>query len=155
MNKGNNSGIATSYKEQKKKDSERRILEDARRKCSLFPDGEIISFERPDLRIKTDTGWLGIEVTQLFRLPMKVEASHREVCRLAERMYYASPDAFPVFVSVTFLDDEQCQRENPKGWIRLTDPKTGRKKGKIVSSLVEFVLHHVRTGTLAHSHKER
>jgi hypothetical protein len=143
MNKGNTFDVATSYKE--KKDSEKRIMQDARSKCSLFPDGEIIASDRPDLRIKTDTGWLGVEVTQLFRLPMKAEAFHREACILAESMYHASADARPVFVSVTFLDDEQCQRENPKGYSRLPSRKTGRKK-EMARLLMEFVVRHVRTG---------
>jgi hypothetical protein len=144
MNKGNKLGMATSSEEQK--DSERRILEDARSKCSLFPDGEIIISERPDLLIKTETDWLGVEVTQLLRLPMQIEAFHQEVRVLAERMYHASADTLQIFVNVSFLDDERCQRENPKGWSRLIDRKTGRKKDKMARSLVEFVVRHVRRG---------
>ena len=51
----------------KQKDIERGILEAARRASSLFPIGIIEDFEEPDLRIKMDTGWLGVEVTEIVR----------------------------------------------------------------------------------------
>jgi hypothetical protein len=139
--------MGTSLKEQTKKESERRILERARAICPFFPAGETKSSECPDFRIETDGGSVGIEVTRLFRLPMETQAFHREVVSVAQETFHELQEAQSVFVNVDFLSDEQCERENRKGWDRLVDKKTGSKKHKLASSLTDFVSGHVRAGT--------
>ena len=136
-----------------KKNSERRILEAARAICPLFPSGEIELSERPDLLIRTDTGSLGIEITELLRpkvgkslRPVENEAFHRKVLRLAEKNYDSAPDAKPVWVGAAFLDEEQCSHENPEGWSRLNDQKTGNKAEKMSKALAEFVERRVLRG---------
>lgn len=137
-----------SHKELRRKESESRILECARAICALFPTGEITFSERPDLRIEAETGPIGIEVTQLFRLPAREEAHHREISLSAEKKFYELPGVPPVFVNAAFLADEQCERENREGWLRLIDRKTGRKKDKMANSLMDFVNRHVQAGRL-------
>ncbi|MGA2880957.1 MAG: hypothetical protein ABSG13_18560 [Bryobacteraceae bacterium] len=126
-------------------------MERARTICPLFPAGEIVFSECPDFRVETDAGSIGIEVTQLFRLSMETTAHHREVVLLAEKKFYQLPAAQlpaaqPVFVNVGFLSDEQCERENRKGWDRLIGEKTGRKKHKLANSLTDFVDRHIQAG---------
>jgi hypothetical protein len=153
--------MTTSYRDQK--EGERRILEAARKICSLFPPGEVEIFEEPDLRIKTVGGWLGVEVTELVRPngenpfpPVEDENFHREVVRLAEEEYRRTHDAVPVCVVVYFLNEARCRHENLDGWLRLTDRKTGRKLEKMASSLVDFVKRHSaqRTGSTTFSKRE-
>ena len=50
-----------------KKQMERWFLTAARELSSVFPGGDIAEGERPDFRIQTGQGTIGIEVTQLFR----------------------------------------------------------------------------------------
>jgi hypothetical protein len=133
-------------KEQKKKLGERQILERARAICPQFPTGPITPSECPDFLIEGDAGSIGIEVTQLFRLAMDTPAYHRKIVSLAESTFYESATAQPVFVNVLFLTDEQCERENRKGWCWLTDKKTGGKKEKLAASLADFVKRHAAAG---------
>ncbi len=113
------------------KEEERRVLEAARRVCCTFPVGEIQLAEEPDLRIEAGTELLAVEVTELLRSgyrfrPAQDERFHHEVLRLAERMFYETPNAEPVCVGVSFLDEIRCELENLDGWNRLADKKTGR-----------------------------
>jgi hypothetical protein len=138
--------METSHSEQRRKENECQILDRARALCPLFPTGNITFSERPDFRIETDTGSVGIEVTQLFRLRKEIEAYHRGIVSLAEKKFYELPGALPIFVNAAFLTDEQCKRENPQGWLRLIDRKTGPKKYKMADSLKDFVGRHVQEG---------
>lgn len=49
-----------------KKDVEREYLEMARRARQIFPLGDVQEGERPDFRILTPSGSLGVEVTKLY-----------------------------------------------------------------------------------------
>src|SRR5271167_2037357 len=130
----------------KQKDVERGILEAARHASSLFPIGIIEDFEEPDLRIKMDTGWLGVEVTEIVRpkeanafRPVETESFHEEVMHVAEE-YYRASGASPVNVYAYFSDEQRGERQDPDGWRRLmSDKKPGSKRHKMARSLAEFV----------------
>jgi hypothetical protein len=130
----------------KQKEVERRILEAARRACSLFPLASIEDFEEPDFRIKTGAGGLGVEVTEIVRpkeenafRPVETESFHEAVMQSAEE-YYRASRAVPVNVFVYFSDEQRCERQDPEGWRRLTsDKKPGSKRDKMARSLAEFV----------------
>jgi len=105
---------------QRRKEIERRFLEDARRASSIFPPGDIELFEEPDLKITMGAESLGVEVTELVRpkggnafLPVEAENFHIEVVRLAEECHRTS-GASPVDVVVHFLDDRRCPRDKQK-----------------------------------------
>jgi hypothetical protein len=51
-------------KEAVKKAKERAYLERFRENLADFPKGEVVSFERPDFLIKTQSRWIGIELTE-------------------------------------------------------------------------------------------
>ena len=140
--------MSKSYDSQK--ECERRILEAARCVCRLIPPGDIELSKPgwPDLMIKASAGEVTVEVTELHRLegenpfaPVQEESFHQEVVRLAEE-YRAGLDAQTVSVVAFFLGDAECKRENPEGWRRLTDKKTGPKRDKMARSLAEFVKNH-------------
>lgn len=94
-------------------DEQKRIefwyLNAARRAGVPIPFGEIPG-EKPDFRAKTETGTLGIEVTEAMRpassnhgiVPVYEEAVHNEILKVAQRAYYAVPNARPIHVGVTF-----------------------------------------------------
>jgi hypothetical protein len=139
-------------KEQSKKLRERQILERARAIYPEFPPGLITPSECPDFCIEGDSGSIGIEITSLFRLPMNTPAHHKQVVSLAEGKFYESAMAPPVFVNIGFLSDEQCERENQKGWRWLIDKNSGSKKDKLANSLTDFVRRHAaaeRFGTFS------
>jgi hypothetical protein len=124
---------------------EKQTLEAARRASSLFPHGEVELFDEPDLRINTGAGLLYVEHTELVRpaiengfRPVEAESFHRGVVRLAEKFYRESGGR-PVAVLALFLDDQRSKLENPDGWHRLTERKTGSKREKMARSLAEFV----------------
>jgi hypothetical protein len=131
--------------QRRQKEIERLTLESARCACSLFPSGEIELFEEPDLKIRKDAGWLGIELTELLRppeengfRPVQTEDFHREVIHSAETRYRAT-GAPPVDVLVYFFDEKRSKLEDPEGWSRLEDRKTGSKLEKMAQSLADFV----------------
>jgi hypothetical protein len=88
------------------KEKEVRALEATRRLGNFIPSGVIVPYERPDLKIETEHGILGIEVTEALLplrdglLPVEKESFHREVIKLAEEIYYRSSGAKPVQVHV-------------------------------------------------------
>ena len=89
--------MSTAYDSQKR--SEIRILETARRACSLFPPGDIVPFEEPDLKIMSSAGQIGVEETELVSakgtsrfLPVQDENFHREIIRSAEEHYLYPAD---------------------------------------------------------------
>ena len=138
--------MSMSTKKKRQKEVERQILEAARHTCSLFPPGDIQASEEPDLWIKTGTGSVWVEVTELVRPkgddvfpPVEKESFHQDVVRLAEA-YHRASEAAPAGISVYFSDEQRCRREDPDGWNRLTsDKKAGGKREKMARSLAEFV----------------
>lgn len=117
-----------------RKEIERRALEAARRASAIIPDGEVIDFERPDLKLQTATGIVGIELTELlppagsdsFSSPLAEKSLHEKVVKIAEQEYNRTPGAIPVRVQVYFWNVD------------------GRKFDKrvIARALVEFVRSH-------------
>jgi hypothetical protein len=73
--------------------------------------------------------------------PIETESFHKTVVELAERNYNDS-GAPHVDVNVSFLDEERAKQENRKGWLCLTDKRTGSKREKMARSLSEFVKTH-------------
>jgi hypothetical protein len=147
------SHMPTSLQKQKQKGAETRILEAARRACKDIPEGDIVPFEEPDLKLITDAGVLGVEVTQLVRPPeengfepVKTESFHKEVVRLAEQYYRTSDSPVPD-VGVYFLDEQRAELENPSGWRWLMDKSSGRKAEKMARSLSDFVKTHYPSET--------
>lgn len=99
-----------------KKELERRIIEVTRQRCSLFPEGALSEFERPDWLIPS--ACLGIEVSQL--LPEKADGAifsppqlaefQKRVVSIGERNYREFPGTKPVDVLVYFTN--QWTRNN-------------------------------------------
>src|SRR5271170_2516126 len=91
-----------------KKTIERRVLEAARRASTVIPSGEAQDFERPDFKLLTAGGVIGIEVTELlpsagndsFASALADSSFQAQVVELAEQRYYQTPDAKPVKVTV-------------------------------------------------------
>jgi hypothetical protein len=117
-----------------KKDRELRALLAARQVISFLPDGEIVPDEEPDFRIITETGIVGVEVSELMPLPRSDSFSspvaeqrlHESAIQLAERGYYAEQGAMPVKVSAFFW-----KIENGKN-----------KKRELADALISFVKAH-------------
>src|SRR6266581_2373335 len=93
-----------------KKLRELRALLAARSATSFLPHGKIVPGEEPDFRIITETGIVGVELTELMPLPRSVSFSspvaeqrlHENAVQLAERQYYAEQGAMPVKVTAYF-----------------------------------------------------
>lgn len=93
-----------------KKIVETRALAAARRAGVPIPLGEIPG-ERPDFRFNTETGTLGVEVSELLRpassdsgiVPAAEAAYHREVVEMAQKQYYGAADAEAARVVVYLL----------------------------------------------------
>jgi hypothetical protein len=117
-----------------KKDTELRVLLAAQRTCSLLPRGEIVLGEEPDFRILTESGIVGIELSEIMPLPRSMSFSspvaeerlHEGIIQLAERRYYGEPDAKPITVSAFFWDIERGKN----------------KKRDMADALVRFVKSH-------------
>src|ERR1700687_853431 len=118
------------------KKMELRALLDARRASPLLPNGRIISGEEPDFRIVTETGIVGVEVSELmplprsssFSSPVAEERLHEGIIQVAERRYNSTPGAVPVEVSAYFWDIEQGKN----------------RKEEMADGLVSFVMTHCR-----------
>lgn len=92
------------------KQLEKSFVEAARQSCSLFPAGELTECERPDILLKTSSGVLGIEVTQLFQPKgdakferREVESFHQKVMLRAKELYRQADGAL-VDVRVYYTD---------------------------------------------------
>jgi hypothetical protein len=122
-----------------RKEIEIRALEAARRASAIIPDGQVVGFEKPDLKLRTVTGTVGIEVTELmppaasdsYSSPLAEKSLHEKVIKIAEQEYNRTPGAMPVRVEVYFWRAE------------------GRKFDKRVMAraVVEFVISHRRQAT--------
>ncbi len=93
-----------------RKETERRALEAARSASPIIPLGEAQDFEKPDFKILTADGLVGIEVTELlppagsdsFSSPLAEKSFHAKVVHLAEQNYNNTLGATPVKVTVYF-----------------------------------------------------
>jgi len=102
-------------------DEQKRIelwfLTAARNAGIPIPLGEIPG-EEPDFRFHTETGALGIELSEVLRpassnygiLPLEEESFHREIIETAQTNYYAVPNAIPVHVSAYFTNTRGKKR---------------------------------------------
>ncbi len=110
---------ATSQQYNKKR-IEKWFLEAARSTGSMIPSGAIVESEEPDFKIVTSTGLLGIELTEFLPpgdgalLPVQAEAIQNRALKIAERLYYSSPDAVPVRV-FTYRNPAQARKLTPHG----------------------------------------
>jgi hypothetical protein len=113
-----------------KKEIEARALAAARKAGAPIPTGEIPG-EEPDFRFDTETGVLGLEVTELLRpassndriVPVEEESFHKRIVQTAQDEYYRAMDAKPARVAVYFA--------NARG--------KKRSKSEMPRSLAEFV----------------
>ena len=84
--------------------------------------------EKPDLRVTTKEGLVGIELSEVMPLPRNAsfnsslaEAIHHEdSVSLAERMYYAAQDAVPVKVTTYPWDIDRTENNQAKMAQRLS-----------------------------------
>jgi hypothetical protein len=117
-----------------KKEMELRALLGARRASSLLPNGRIVQGEEPDFQIITETGVVGVELSELmplprnssFSSPVAEERLHEGIIQVAERGYYDSPGAVPVKVSAYFWNIERGKN----------------KRQEMADGLVSFVRSH-------------
>jgi hypothetical protein len=94
-----------------KKRIEPWFLAAARNAGVPIPSGEIPG-EEPDFTFHTESGALGIELSEVLRpassnsgiLPVEEEALHMKLIKMAQRAYYAVPNAKPVHVNVNFTN---------------------------------------------------
>lgn len=113
-----------------KKEVEARALAAARYAGAPIPTGEIAG-EEPDFRLHTETGVLGIEVSELLRpassnrgiVPAEEESFHQEIVMVAQKEYYRAMGTKPARVVVYFA--------NARG--------KRRNKRDMARSLAEFV----------------
>ncbi|GAC1671721.1 MAG: hypothetical protein NVS9B4_27040 [Candidatus Acidiferrum sp.] len=97
-------------RQKNKKASERRALEAAGSASALIPEGEIEEFEKPDFKIHTRSGVVGIEVTELmppatskqFSSRLAEKSFHENLMRIAEEEYNRASDAVRVGVATCF-----------------------------------------------------
>jgi hypothetical protein len=91
-----------------RKETEKRALEAARSASPIIPVGEAQDFEKPDFKILTGDGLVGMEVTELlppagsdsFSSPLHEKSFHERAVQLAEREYNTRSGATPVKVTV-------------------------------------------------------
>lgn len=113
-----------------KKIIETRALAAARKAGAPIPTGEIPG-EEPDFTFQTETGALGIEVSELLRsarsndgiVPAAEATYHEQILHMAQEQYYGVADAKPAKVVLYFA--------NAKG--------KKRDKREMASALAEFV----------------
>jgi hypothetical protein len=123
-----------AYRNEDKKEAERRVLIAARKAGAPFPDGETAG-EEPDFRFQTTTGTLGVEISEVLRpassndgiLPAEAEAFHQSIVRKAQESFQTT-NTEPTQVSVYF--------SNPRG------KKQSRQR--LINLLVESVRQHRR-----------
>lgn len=86
-----------------KKQLETQYMEEARRASSIFPPGELVPQEKPDFLLRTESGIIGIEVTELCREGPRAEAGRlSKVPVKAKAIYNRMPNAQAVDVSIAF-----------------------------------------------------
>jgi hypothetical protein len=110
------------------------FLTTARNTGVPIPPGEIPR-EEPDFSFHTETGALGIELSEVLRpassnygiVPVQEESFHREIIETAQRNYYSVPNVRPVHVNTYFTNTR------------------GRKcsKHELAQALTEFVRANV------------
>src|SRR5437016_11512321 len=101
-----------------KKRIETYVLTSARNAGVPIPAGEILG-EEPDFRFNTETGAVGIELSELLRpastnhgiLPVEEESYHNELVRMAQEEYSSVPDAKPIHVSIYFANARGKKRD--------------------------------------------
>ena len=105
-----------------KKELEAKYLEMARSATSLIPAGDVEPGEKPDLRIRTASGLLGIEITKLHQTapqdgeaPMEKRGRRHKVLTFAEELHKERGGA-DVTVEVFF-----SKVELPKEWKRVSE----------------------------------
>lgn len=112
------------------KEIETRALSAALLAGFPMPNGEVVPSEEPDFRIETETGTLGIELTEVlppprnesFSSPVAEEDLHKSVIEIAEKDYRMA-GGLPVKVSAFFWDIERARN----------------KKREMADGLVDFV----------------
>jgi hypothetical protein len=117
-----------------KKIIETRALTAARTAGIPIPTGEVPG-ERPDFRFQTETGALGIEVSELVRpassnggiVPAAEATYHEQIVQMAQEQYYGAADANPAKVVLSFANVRGKKRD----------------KREVARALAEFVKANV------------
>jgi hypothetical protein len=110
--------MSAAPNQQWKKVVEAWALAGARKAGAPIPPGGVFG-EAPDFNFRTDTGMLGIEVTELVRPassnggipPLAEEAAHQRIIEQAQKDYYNAKDANPAKV-VTYFAGARGRRLN-------------------------------------------
>lgn len=125
-------GDVTSFLMARNNEEQKRIeswfLNAARNAGIPIPSGEVLG-ENPDFRFQTESGALGIEVTEVLRpansnhgiLPVEEENFHREIIETARRAYYAGPNPIPVRLNVYFTNTRGKKRRKIDMALTLTE----------------------------------
>jgi hypothetical protein len=110
----------------RKKQIETNYIEEARRASSIFPIGELVPHEKPDFLLHTDSGTIGIDVTELSREEPRAEAGRlMKVPGKAHVIYNGLANVEPVGVFVIFSKQAENVRFDA-----------------LTTSLAEFVYAH-------------
>jgi hypothetical protein len=123
-------GLLELRREDRKKEIERRYVEEARIASSIFPKGELmpnkLNEESPDFLLHAHCGTIGIEVTELCREePRKQAGTLAHVVENAKRRYSRLSTVEPIDVNVVF--SMKARTVKPE---------------KLIERLVEFVQTH-------------
>ncbi len=106
---------------EQKKIIETRALNAARNAGVPIPNGEETG-EKPDFRFQTETGILGVEVSELLRpassnggiVPAAAESYHQEITQMAQEQYYGVADIKPAKVVLYFANAREKKRDKPE-----------------------------------------
>lgn len=110
-------GYLSARPQQSKKLKERVWLEQARRLWPAFPDGHVIDSEEPDFLIATDAGFIGVELTTVWKPPLvsalpakTIAGNYDSIVKKAKKRFEASSRS-PHDVQVMFSGDAELERD--------------------------------------------
>jgi hypothetical protein len=96
-----------------KKLRETAYMEEARRASPIFPRGELVPQEKPDFLLRTESGTIGIEITELCREAPRAEGGRlSKVADGAKAIYNGMANAQTVDVSAAFSEQAESVRSN-------------------------------------------
>jgi len=97
----------------RKKRLETDYMEEARRASPIFPPGELVPQEKPDFLLRTESGTIGIEITELCREEPRAEAGRlSKVPDKAKAIYNGMANAQTVDVSAAFSEQAESVKSH-------------------------------------------
>jgi hypothetical protein len=120
----------TDINTDRKKRKERQYIEEARRASPIFPQGELVRYEKPDFLLHADRGTTGIELTELCREGPRAEAGRlAKAPKEAKKRYSRSTRDEPLDMIAVF--SAHSERVPPEDLINsLVDFVHQRRKSK-------------------------